>query len=121
QPAALVTQPWPTLRLAGSLLLQAVPLMLLLFLFFPRLAPLWSLPQPSDRGVTGLADHMAPGDIARLGQSAALAFRASFDGEIPPRDQLYWRAVTFERFDGRRWSQSFASQVPQAPEWQALG
>ncbi|MBE7373067.1 transglutaminase TgpA family protein [Pseudomonas lopnurensis] len=121
QQSSLVTRPWPTVRLAGALLLQAVPLMLVLFLFFPRLAPLWSLPQPSERGVTGLADHMAPGDIARLGQSAALAFRASFDGEIPPRDQLYWRAVTFERFDGRRWSQSFASQVPQEPEWEPAG
>ncbi|RRW38537.1 transglutaminase TgpA family protein, partial [Stutzerimonas stutzeri] len=121
QQSSLVTRPWPTVRLAGALLLQAVPLMLVLFLFFPRLPPLWSLPQAGDRGTTGLADHMAPGDIARLGRSAELAFRVSFDGEIPPRDQLYWRAVTFERFDGRRWSQSYASNVPQAPEWQALG
>ncbi len=121
QQSSLVTRPWPTVRLAGALLLQAVPLMLVLFLFFPRLPPLWSLPQAGDRGTTGLADHMAPGDIARLGRSAELAFRVSFDGEIPPRDQLYWRAVTLERFDGRRWSQSYASNVPQAPEWQALG
>lgn len=121
QQSSLVTRPWPTVRLAGSLLLQAVPLMLVLFLFFPRLPPLWSLPQAADRGVTGLADHMAPGDIARLGRSPELAFRVSFEGEIPPRDQLYWRAVTFERFDGRRWSQSYASHLPQAPEWQAVG
>jgi len=121
QQSSLVTRPWPTVRLAGALLLQAVPLMLVLFLFFPRLPPLWSLPQAGDRGTTGLADHMAPGDIARLGRSAELAFRVSFDGEIPPRDQLYWRAVTFERFDGRRWSQSYASNVPQAPEWQGRG
>lgn len=121
QQSSLVTRPWPTVRLAGSLLLQAVPLMLVLFLFFPRLPPLWSLPQAGDRGTTGLADHMAPGDIARLGRSPELAFRVSFDGDIPPRDQLYWRAVTFERFDGRRWSQSYASHLPQEPEWQAVG
>jgi transglutaminase-like putative cysteine protease len=64
---------------------------------------------------------MAPGDIARLGRSPELAFRVSFDGDIPPREQLYWRAVTFERFDGRRWSQSYASHLPQEPEWQAVG
>ena len=121
QQSSLVTRPWPTVRLAGSLLLQAVPLMLVLFLFFPRLPPLWSLPQAGDRATTGLADHMAPGDIARLSRSAELAFRVSFEGSIPPRDQLYWRAVTFERFDGRRWSQSYASHVPQAPEWQTTG
>lgn len=35
QQSSLVTRPWPTVRLAGSLLLQAIPLMLVLFLFFP--------------------------------------------------------------------------------------
>ncbi|WP_222908339.1 DUF3488 and DUF4129 domain-containing transglutaminase family protein [Pseudomonas sp. DNDY-54] len=121
QQSATDTHPWPTLRLAGSLLLQAIPLMLVLFVLFPRLGPLWSLPQPSDRGVTGLADSMTPGDIAELSRSSALAFRASFDGPIPARDQLYWRAVTFERFDGRRWSQSLSSQLPRAPEWTPRG
>lgn len=121
QQSASGTHPWPTLRLAGSLLLQAVPLMLLLFVLFPRFGPLWSLPQPKERAVSGLADSMSPGDIAELSRSAALAFRASFEGPIPERDRLYWRAVTFERFDGRRWSQSFAAQVPQAPEWSRQG
>ena len=120
QQSSLVTRPWPTVRLAGALLLQAVPLMLVLFLFFPRLPPLWSLPQAGDRGTTGLADHMAwryraAGALGGAGVSCQLRRRDS------PRDQLYWRAVTFERFDGRRWSQSYASNVPQAPEWQALG
>ena len=35
QQSAFASRPWPTLRLAGGLLLQALPLMLLLFLFFP--------------------------------------------------------------------------------------
>jgi transglutaminase-like putative cysteine protease len=121
QQSAAGTHPWPTVRLAGSLLLQAVPLMLVLFVLFPRLGPLWSLPQPKDRGVTGLADSMAPGDIAELSRSAELAFRASFEGPIPERNLLYWRAVTFERFDGRRWSQSLASQVPRPPDWTQRG
>lgn len=121
QQSTTATHPWPTLRLAGSLLLQAIPLMLVLFVLFPRLGPLWSLPQPKDRGVTGLSDSMSPGDIAELSRSSALAFRASFEGPIPERDLLYWRAVTFERFDGRRWSQSYSSQVPQAPEWTPRG
>ncbi len=121
QQSSARTHPWPTLRLAGSLLLQAAPLMLLLFVLFPRFGPLWSLPQPKDRAISGLADSMSPGDIAELSRSPALAFRASFEGPMPERDRLYWRAVTFERFDGRRWSQSFAAQVPQAPEWSPQG
>ncbi|WP_122664618.1 transglutaminase TgpA family protein [Pseudomonas viridiflava] len=110
-----------SLKLAFKLLLQAVPLMLLLFLFFPRLEPLWSLPQPSNKGLTGLSDSMAPGDMAELSKSAALVFRASFEGPIPARNQLYWRSLTLEQFDGRRWSQSLRAQTVQVPQWQKLG
>ncbi len=118
QETALSSKPFATLKLALKLLAQAVPLMLLLFLFFPRLEPLWSLPQPNNKGITGLSDNMAPGDIAELTRSAALVFRASFEGAIPPRDQLYWRALTLEQFDGRRWSQSGRGILSQTAQWQ---
>ena len=96
--------------------------MLLLFLFFPRLGPLWSLPVPNERGaVTGLADSMAPGDIAELTRSSELAFRASFEGRVPARNELYWRALTLDHFDGRRWSQSAGEQFSPAPQWQPRG
>lgn len=110
-----------TLKLAFKLMLQALPLMLLLFLFFPRLDPLWSLPQPSNKGVTGLSDSMAPGDMAELGRSPALVMRASFEGAMPARGQLYWRALTLDQFDGRRWSQSSRAQAVQLPQWQKRG
>lgn len=110
-----------SLKLALKLLVQAVPLMLLLFLFFPRLEPLWSLPQPSNKGQTGLSDNMAPGDMAELSKSAALVFRASFDGPIPARNQLYWRSLTLEQFDGRRWSQSPRAETVQMPQWEKRG
>jgi transglutaminase-like putative cysteine protease len=121
QQSGLAMRPWPTARLAAGLLVQALPLMLLLFVCFPRLGPLWSLPAPHSKGVTGLSDSMAPADIAELSRSAALAFRASFEGAVPPRDQLYWRALTLERFDGRRWSQASAAQLPLAPAWEKRG
>ena len=44
QQSGVAVQPRATLRLAVTLQLQALPLMLLLFVFFPRLGPLWSLP-----------------------------------------------------------------------------
>ncbi|UQY34909.1 DUF3488 and transglutaminase-like domain-containing protein [Pseudomonas fulva] len=122
QQSGTATRPWRTLRLSASLLLQALPLMLLLFLFFPRLGPLWSLPVPNERGaVTGLADSMAPGDIAELTRSGELAFRASFEGRVPARGELYWRALTLDHFDGRRWSQSPGEQFSPAPQWQPRG
>jgi transglutaminase-like putative cysteine protease len=114
-------QPWVALKLASTLVLQAIPLMLVLFLLFPRLGPLWSLPQPSDRGVTGLSDSMAPGEIAELSQSSALAFRASFEGSIPVRSQLYWRAITFDRFDGTRWTHTAQPSPGAGPAWSRTG
>jgi transglutaminase-like putative cysteine protease len=121
QQSTFAERPWPTLRLAGGLLLQALPVMLLLFVFFPRLGPLWSLPQPNAKAVSGLADSMTPGDIAELSLSDELAFRASFEGPPPARPELYWRALTLDHFDGRRWSQSPANQLPMAPRWVKQG
>ncbi|WP_271407836.1 transglutaminase TgpA family protein [Pseudomonas sp. Q1-7] len=121
QQSRFAERPLVPLKAAGGLLLQAVPLMLLLFLFFPRLGPLWSLPQPSDRGISGLSDAMSPADIAELSRSSELAFRASFEGPVPPQSQLYWRALTLERFDGRRWSQSLSSRHGPAADWRRVG
>ncbi|WP_339490627.1 transglutaminase TgpA family protein [Pseudomonas sp. EL_65y_Pfl2_R95] len=121
QQSALATRPGSTAKLAAAMLLQALPLMLLLFIFFPRMGPLWSLPGANSKGVTGLSDTMAPADIAELSQSSELAFRASFDGAVPARNQLYWRALTLDRFDGRRWSQSGFAQLPLQPVWQKQG
>lgn len=121
QQSSLATQPWPTARLAGGLLLQALPVMLLLFVFFPRMGPLWSLPTPNSKGTTGLSDSMVPADVAELSRSAALAFRASFEGATPPRSELYWRALTLDNFDGRRWSQSNYTQAVPIAQWQKRG
>ena len=102
-----------SLRLAGSMLLQAAPLMLILFLLFPRIpGPLWSLPRDAHSGVTGLSNEMEPGRISALAQSDAVAFRVEFDGEIPPPAQRYWRGPVFELTDGRRWSA--ATERPDA-------
>lgn len=116
-----LTRPAATLRLATSLLLQAVPLMLLMFLFFPRIAPLWSLPLPSGQGVSGLSQSMAPGDVAELSRSSELAFRARFEGEVPPRQALYWRALSLSSFDGQRWTQSPEPRSTPSPQWQPTG
>jgi protein-glutamine gamma-glutamyltransferase len=120
QQSGLAERPAATVKLAASMMLQAVPLMLLLFLFFPRMGPLWSLPNPQ-KAVTGLSDSMTPADVAELSQSSALAFRASFDGSVPERRDLYWRALTLEHFDGRRWSQSWGAQERVQPQWTRQG
>jgi len=92
------------LKTAGWMLVQAGPVMLLLFFLFPRVqGPLWGLPQDAFAGVTGLSDTMTPGSISQLSQSDAIAFRAKFTGAQPRRDQLYWRGPVLWNFDGRTW------------------
>ena len=98
-----------SLRTAGTLLLQASPLMLLLFFLFPRMpGPLWGLPQDAFAGVTGLSDSMTPGTLSNLSQSDAIAFRAKFTGTPPPRRNLYWRGPVFWDFDGKTWRAGFS-------------
>lgn len=109
------------LRLAVVLLAQTIPLALLLFVFFPRLEPLWSLPQPADKGKTGLSSQMSPGDIAELSQSTELAFRATFEGPIPAKNQLYWRALTMPLFDGRSWRMASFGADLLPGQWQKQG
>lgn len=95
--------PLPAFKMASKLLLQAVPLTILMFVVFPRIDPLWSVPGAQSSGKTGPSDSMSPGDISELANSSELAFRVSFDGDVPPQDQLYWRGLVFNHFDGRRW------------------
>ena len=121
QQSRLAMRPWPTLRLALGLLAQALPLMLLLFVFFPRLGPLWTLPNPNNQALSGLSDSMTPADIAELSKSDELVFTATFNGAPPARTQLYWRALTLEHFDGRRWSQAPLVSRQNAPQWLPSG
>lgn len=91
-----------TLGLLGS----ALPLMLLLFVLFPRVdGPLWGMPLDAYGGVTGLSDRMRPGSIANLIQSGEIAFRVEFAGTPPPPALRYWRGPVLTDFDGREWRQ----------------
>ncbi|WP_049721971.1 transglutaminase TgpA family protein [Gilvimarinus polysaccharolyticus] len=104
------------------LALQALPIMLVLFLVVPRFGALWTVPLNKSAGLTGVSDSMAPGDFSNLMRSGELAFRVSFNGEIPSSRQLYWRALVFDAFDGRTWSQSGFQDVQRgraSTQWQS--
>ncbi|MGP5493836.1 transglutaminase family protein [Psychrobacter celer] len=100
------------LRTLGVLGIGALPLLVVLFLFFPRLPPLWSVQLSGQQATTGVSDSMSPGDFANLGQSTELAFRVEFVDNRPPQQQLYWRGLVFSEFDGVTWRPS-----PQQQEW----
>jgi len=94
----------PRLRIAGILLLQAIPLTLILFVLFPRVqGPLWGLPQDAYAS-SGLDDKMSPGSVGHLALSDAVAFRVVFNGQPPRRNQMYWRGPVLWNFDGHTWT-----------------
>jgi transglutaminase-like putative cysteine protease len=94
-------------RRLGLTLLKVLPVVALLFVFFPRMAPLWSVPMVSGEARTGLSDTMTPGDISSLARSDETAFRATFGGAMPPHAERYWRGLILDRLDGETWRQGW--------------
>ncbi len=92
-------------KVASKLLLQAIPLMLLLFIVFPRIDPLWAVHDGTTQAGTGFSDEMAPGDVVDLMQSAEVVFQVEFRNNktIPENRKLYWRGLSLNQFDGRAW------------------
>ncbi len=99
-------------RQAAVMLLQALPLMVVLFFLFPRIGPLWTVPLKTHSAKTGVSDHMRPGDISNLSQSADVAFRVQFEGDIPPKSRLYWRGLVFSKLEEGAWTSLNYYEVP---------
>ncbi len=91
------------IKTASKLILQSLPLMLVLFLIFPRLPPFWSVPI-AKTSYTGLGQEMKPGDVANLAQSDQIVFRAVFNDGIPSNPELYWRGLVYSDFTVGTWS-----------------
>ncbi|WP_168209741.1 transglutaminase family protein [Chromobacterium paludis] len=91
-------------RNAAQALLLSLPIMLVLFVLMPRLPePLWSMPMQQSAAGSGLGEDMEPGSISRLILNRDPAFSVVFDGPAPKQDQMYWRTMLLDVFDGRRW------------------
>ena len=89
-------------RLAGRTALLGAPVMALLFVLFPRVGPLWGVPQDG-RGTTGLSNSMTMGSVAELAQDDSVAMRLRFAGPVPSPEASYFRGPVLAAFDGREW------------------
>lgn len=94
------------------MMIGAIPIMIAGYLFFPRIPPLWNIPNEERGAQTGMSDELRPGSVADLAQSNEPAFRVSFQGERPPRNEWYWRGNTLSVFDGETWRAPFSSRNP---------
>ncbi|MCO5125265.1 MAG: DUF3488 and transglutaminase-like domain-containing protein [Rhizobacter sp.] len=96
----------PALRQAASLAarcaLYGAPVMVLLFMLFPRIGPLWGVPKDG-LSTTGLSMSMQMGSIAELVADDSVALRVRFSSAPPPPEALYFRGPVLGRFDGRDW------------------
>ena len=115
---------WQAARIAGQMTLLGAPIMLVLFMLFPRLAPLWGLPGDAMTGRSGLSASMTVGNIASLALDGSVAMRVRFDGKVPEPALMYFRGPVLNNFDGQRWTATpWLDQLTSAvvPQLNVLG
>jgi len=101
-----------SMRTAAIMALAGAPIMLVLFLFFPRMAPLWGVPNETLTGRSGLANQMSVGSMASMALDDRIAMRVRFkDGRLPPPNAMYFRGPVLTAFNGRDW---YALNQPEA-------
>jgi transglutaminase-like putative cysteine protease len=101
------------LKTTVKLLLLSIPLAIILFIVFPKLAPFWQVPSVKSAKV-GISDRVQIGDIANLALSDDMAFRVSFYDRTPIHSQRYWRALVLDQFDGVSWQRNKSISAKQA-------
>ena len=106
----------PPLRRAGAVAARAatlgLPAMVMLFVLFPRIGPLWGLPQDA-QGRTGLSGSLRLGGVASIAEDDSIALRLRFFGAVPPPEAMYFRGPVLSSFDGREWTRGRSSFPPE--------
>ncbi len=98
----------------GSLALLAVILSVALFFLFPRVS-LGILGQQSRSPVmtTGFTEEVSLGGFGTLKTDNTVVMRVEFPAGVPPQvDTLYWRGISFDRYDGLAWSRTLDRSTP---------
>ena len=102
------------LRHAGIVFLQALPLTIFFFFFFPRFPG--KLQMTLHESPTGLTDTLRPGSIEQLAKDDSEAFYVKFleDGNIPPVDAMYWRAIVLWQYKNGTWTRGQMAEIPES-------
>lgn len=103
-------------RMAARMALLGAPIMVALFVLFPRMSPLWGTPSDTMSGRTGLSNSMRVGAVAELALDDGIAARVVFDGDrVPRQTDLYFRGPVLGQFDGVEWTALPAYQQMRVP------
>jgi len=94
---------WRAGGLAARTAALGVPVMVVMFVLFPRIGPLWGLPQDA-AGRTGLSGSLRLGGVASVAEDDSIAMRVRFEGPAPDPGSLYFRGPVLSSFDGREWT-----------------
>jgi transglutaminase-like putative cysteine protease len=92
-------------RRMGLMALQGIPLIALLFLFFPRVQGGFRLTlKGGATGAVGFSEDLDPGEFAKLNENFDSAFRAEFiESEAPGPADRYWRGSVLWDCNGLEW------------------
>lgn len=90
------------LTIALRLMFWGLPLMVVLYLIFPRLDPLWAMPT-REVSKTGVSNMLSINSISELVNDESIAFRVRFIKEAPPQSSMYFRGPVLSLFNGRQW------------------
>ncbi|PYK40658.1 MAG: hypothetical protein DME60_07340 [Verrucomicrobia bacterium] len=101
---------WSPVGVTCKLLAQAAPLVVLLFLLFPRINTGFRFEiRDLSSAASGFSDRLSPGSIASLTNSSDIAFRAEFpDRKTRPPGPMYWRGVVMWHCEGMEWRAPYA-------------
>jgi len=101
---------WSPVSATCKLLAQAAPLVVLLFLLFPRINTAFRFEIRDLRSAaSGFSDRLSPGSIASLTNSSDIAFRAEFpDRKTRPPGPMYWRGIVMWHCEGMEWRAPYA-------------
>jgi len=112
--------PWRiALKRTGLMAAQALPIIALFFIFFPRIqGGIRFSFMPGGQGAAGFSEDFDPGNFAMLNDNLDTAFRAEFINSEPPGPaDRYWRGLVLWRCEGLSWRRGTVAAIePRAPK-----
>ena len=83
--------------------LISIPLTIIFFLLLPRTDyPIFNFLNNQGKGKTGFSDTVQLGDVSDIQMNKSVVMRVKVNEELP-KNQLYWRGLTLNIFNGSTW------------------